>query len=364
MNFFPSFGPGGFESPGYGFGMSDFGKGQKKIPEIIVQCKKVKNTSQLQDLGSLVSLGTESSESDIKVALCDFTLASLEKHQTVALILLIPPSFAPKELYNSFSYILDFLDKLPSRLQTGLALKWVRSAIFADLQNQLYDSKILHGLYEKNPDLYAAPYLYLCSAADHPISMETVFSGDVRINALTLYYSAINKMLLADYNAAEMDFIRALTLSKKNRDMKDSILTKLSLCSFLNRTPEEIFKRRIPLSRSLPKIANEIWKFDRNLDLTFLPPFYKRFLSEIAYEHSRGVILNLASTVTVIKLEEAQEFIGKEVPINVLLENLKAEGTLITTINEGYIYFNDTSKTQLYETKIKQVEQIFESLNV
>lgn len=332
-------------------------------PEIIVQCKKLKNISQLQHIGSFIPLGSELSSSDLKEALSKTTLESLEKYQIVMLIYLIQPSFAPKELYDAFSSINSIFDQLPSRMQTGLAIKWVRTSILSSRHNELFNSHIIHELYEKNPDLYTAPYLYLCSATDHPEFIETNFSGDVRINAETLYFAAINKMLLAEYSKAELDLINALALSKKCRDMKDSILSKLSLCSFLNRTPEKIFRRKVPYGRTLPKIAEEIWNFDIALDTSFFPPFYNRFAQEIAYEHARGVILNLASTVTVIKLEDAQKLAGKDIDINVLLETLQAEKSLVATIKDDCIYFDDSSKIDLLSTRIQEVQQLIESLS-
>lgn len=331
-------------------------------PEIITQCKKLKNISQLQYLGSFMTLGSELSTSDLQKILSKSTLDKMEKHQIVMLILLIPASFSPKELFEAFESIIEIINQLPSRMQTGLAMKWVRTAVLAGRLPEFYDSSIIHEFFKANPDLYSAPYLYLCSAYDKPVSIEVSLSGDVRINAEAYYYSAINKMLLSDYNNAEIDLIRALTLSKKCSDMKDSILSKLSLCSFLNRTPECVFRGRVPTGRVLPRVVDEIWNFEKPLDTSLFPPFYKRFTQEIVYEHARCVLLNLASTVTVMKLEDVQELIG-ECEVEMIAEVLKAEESLMVTIKDGCIYFNDSSKSDLLNIKIQEVQQLMQSLS-
>jgi hypothetical protein len=226
-------------------------------------------------------------------------------------------------------------------------MRCVRTAVLARNVDSLYASRALQGLFDADPRLFQKPLLYLTAHTSNPIVTEPLFSGEMRSDAILLYYVAANKLLARCFAEADADLVHAWELSAAAKDMRPSIIQAMSLTAFLTGQPWELFSARLP-AKYLPPTSptRKLWRLDGPLP-TPLPRLYERFSYEITREHARRVILDTARVATRVPLGVLTKWCGDP-----QIQGIVPPGEVTVRVEGNVVHLGEPSLAPIVEAHI------------
>lgn len=306
-------------------------KNSNPIEKPLIQITKF---DDLKSIGDLFEKSKDLELNVIKVLFSEKYLTQLHIPGIVALIMLTPLQKAPNHLYDFLSkviYVKPFLEnlaKIPDNYQYCIAMKFAKVACICNKVPEAVQLEVYNHLLGTNPTIYMPSLLYIHAQIKDPFTCPIQYRKDGRIDTITLYYLSLNHMLKDEFREAEFLLRKCYLLSKSCKDIRPSIIHKLSLASFLNRTPRDVFKLYIP-EKHFPKgIAGDIWE-PRLINTSQLDGFYQEFESKIVKESARRIILDYAETTSAISTKDLCKACGvKQNDLNKILDELAASGDL------------------------------------
>ncbi|OHT01445.1 hypothetical protein TRFO_31775 [Tritrichomonas foetus] len=335
-----------------------------KKNNLIAEIKKIVTFNDLTKIGSLIE---EGQSLDVKTATDLFNIKQMKDlpiPSMIALILIAPLKTVPGLIFqyieNVYFQNLPTFVELHNDYKTGIVMRYVRAAVLCSKGVETFKNGFLHQLQKENPGLYSAPLLYLAAQIDNPMTLNIRLTKNPRIDTLTTYYLGVNYIMLKNWDEAEKLLIKALALSKYCKDIRPSIIHKMSLASFLNKTPKSVFTNRIAPKNLLPGQSSKIWGLDGNYDSDRVDFFYRAFAHEIRQEHIRRVIIDFAETTTRVLLTDLTTAcgFGNTIKPNQIEEHVKAlikAGEIQASISKDFVEFESVSLQAHVETEMNNV---------
>lgn len=279
-------------------------------------------------------------------------------YQKFGIAMIVPISFAPLPIYTILHENVNQFDSIPEELKAGFALRLARSAAMCNKGQQLLKENILQTLLGKSVETYSLAYLYLCAQLQEPTDFEPQLSTDIRTNAMTLYYLAINRMLLNRFEDAEQALQRAFVLTKGCKDFRPNVIEKLSLASFLNHTPYSVFLSFLP-EKYYPQAGSQalIWDLNAKIDSSVLNSYYSFFTSAIIQEHTRRIILDYSLTVEKIPIKMLQTQCNVD-SIETYIAQMQSLGEIDAKIVSHNVIFNGPVISDKIKTQVANVSDL------
>ncbi|KAH0785999.1 hypothetical protein GPJ56_010133 [Histomonas meleagridis] len=254
--------------------------------------------------------------------------------------------------------VLQVFVECPNIIKTSIAMRVIRAAALSKTLQRLYETNLIQQLYQKNKTVFNLPMLYLAAQSKRPDStLHPTISMSTRNDVLQYYYSGINQMNLKNFEDANIDFAKALTLAKALEfdEIIRSIIDKLSLSSFLSHTQRDVFLKRIPIYLKLDGPYEKIW--DINSEIDRYDSFMNSFSYEISRERTRRLIIDLALTTSRINIDHFVELCG---PVDEAKKMTQNEIEII--VNDDMITFNGPFLLEKVQNKIQDLTVILDVL--
>ncbi|KAH0789588.1 hypothetical protein GPJ56_006474 [Histomonas meleagridis] len=318
---------------------------------------KLKSPEDLLSLGTEIKLSKSGKFNKVFLSLDEKTIKSLTPEQIMGLCILIPLPQGAKlflQIFGEFVLYKHIISKKTYKeysTKIGLSMKYVRALAETDYIKDPEVPKIMKQLYEFDKVLYTTAYLYYLCQSKHPDnSVDPIVTGVGRVDVLNFYYSGINRLLLKEYSRAESDLIHSLLLSKHAKDVRQQIISKLSIASFLNHTSYEVFISRLKPKFRTIREKDPIWKLDSPIECK--DKFLKIFAKELTIEHAIRVLVDAANTMTVVPLEQIKALCGVE-EIEPIINHLRKSGEINITIKDDIVSFAGVCINNKIEDEIK-----------
>lgn len=341
------------------FQMEPFDK-KPKYPSLITSLLSISSLSPgtINHIGLLLTNFHSRSYHELKSLTTNQYLSVLAQHYSsfTALGIVLPVHTAPDIAYMVILEIAkcEHFVTVPHTIQIMLLLNLVRASALLGKSEELFQLHLLQTLYQNNQAHLLLPLLYLSAQAQKPISVQlnkTVFTRNHRYNCLLLYYHGINCLLLGDFRSAELSLLEAFTLTKFCKDMRESVLQKLSLASFLNHTPYSVLCSHLPEKHQPSGYAFNIWSLDGQFRSVQSDKFYAKFSQLINIEHARRVIIDYAHVTTRMNLEDLYRACDTK-SIKPILERIP---DLQYEIQDQIIIFKDISLEHAISQEIAKI---------
>jgi hypothetical protein len=188
-------------------------------------------------------------------------------------------------------------------------MNYARAVIRSNRQESVLSGGIFQKLYSKAPEVFQLPVLYFSAHTNSPQVLSVVQTGQPRADALTYYYSAINKLLKGDPREADAEFVYSWKLSKAAKDLRPEIAEGMWLSAFLSGIPKPIVAARIPKKyHPLKGGAAEIWSISGSVDTMMVKwqGLFQRLGPAIRKARAKRILVRIAQTTEAIKLRELQ----------------------------------------------------------
>lgn len=327
-----------------------------------------------EDLKSIGDLIEKSNETELKVFEGFYTdkfISQLHPPGVIALIMITPLQKASSGVYSLASscvyakpFINDPLTKLNEHFQFSVAMRFACAACLCNKGAEVLQHEGFNSMYKSNPVIYGPPLLYIHAQIKDPLILPIQYRKEGRIDTMALYYLGVNHMLKREFQEAEFLFMKSYLLSKTCKDIRPSIIHKLSLASFLNRTPSEVFFRTIPRKHHPNGMVGSLWTL-KPVDLGRLDGFYHEFEKEIVIESARRIVLDFAETSTAISVKDLAKACNiKQTELKKILDNLSKFGDIQHTITqEGIINFESVAFVQPVNEELVNVQNLFKLIN-
>lgn len=329
-------------------GMMQLPGEKKNYLEIIKgELNTVKNMDDLKSIGEIVKIATKLDKRDIEELLSLKFNQSKMLPQIVALCIVVPVNVAPKPLNTLIKKIIPDFNSLTKNIQNGLTYKYVETGLLSGEGRQLFEEGVVASLSTDSPAYFAGPYLYLLASIKNPIDIfekhSITYSKSARIDTMTLYHYGEVLLLLNNYDKSEKYLLRAYKLAKRAKisSLIEPIVDYLSLASFLNHVPYDVFCKYIKYTQQPKNFALSIWDIDHpgylnNIDDKY--EYFTYFKGEILREHTRRVIFDYAETTSEMTLQSLCEACNND-NIEEVLSSLRSSGELKFKIHDGNIKF-------------------------
>lgn len=325
---------------------------------LLLEILEIKDYRDLKNLGNLID---EFKYTDKQVPITIFLENNkLTPIQILALCIVAPVQVEPEIIYRLLRENVNHFSDCGKSFYTGLAMRLVAYACMSNNGEKLYEDNIIQDLVQKSPEYFTCALLFLTAQIQRPIEVDPHFTKDIRCYAMSLYYHGINMLLLHKYKDAENSFSHALLFSKGCKDIRTSLIDKLSLASFLNRTPKSVFYSRLN-EKYYPVYgcSAEIWEITCPLSTEHFSTFYDVFVDDIMREYSRRVILHFSVNVTKITITKLSEKCSGS-NVEEILDELRKLGEIQYEINDGVVIFQDIILTNKIDTQIQEVTSLMQ----
>lgn len=351
--------------------MMDLNRPDKKGNPLEKALLQITKNEDLKTIGDLIE---RSNETELKVFEGFYTdkfISQLHPPGIVALIMVTPLQKASLAVYQLASsciyskpYINDHLPKLHDHFQFSIAMRFACAACLCNKGAEALQLEGFNALYKSNPIIYAPSLLYIHAQIKDPLILPIQYRKEGRIDTMALYYLGVNHMLKRNFQDAEFLFMKSYLLSKTCKDIRPSIIHKMSLASFLNRTPSEVFFRTIPRKHHPSGMVGSLWTL-KPVDLGQLDGFYREFEKEIVSESARRIVLDFAESSTAISVKDLAKACSiKQTDLKKVLDNLSKLGDIQHTITqEGIINFESVAFVQPVNEELVNVQNLFKLIN-
>ena len=349
----------------------EFNNRQEKVNPLEKALVAITKEDDLKNIGDLFEKFNEAEIKVIDSFYTDRFISQLHPHGVIALVMLTPIEKTPSHILNfvsgyiySKSFITEVLSKIPENYQYGIAMRYVKAAYLCNKGLEAINLEGFVSLYKSNPTLYTPPILFIHAQVKEPLTPQIQYRKDGRIDTITLYYLALNFMLKKDFQQAEFLLTKAFILSKSCKDVRPNIINKLSLASFLNRTPKEVFCNISPQKHFPKGISGSLWAL-KPIDPSQLDSYYREFEKDIVTESARRIILDYAETSTAVSSKDLAKACGiKPNELQRLLSELGKSGDLSCTITQdGNVQFTSIALMQPVNTELVNVTKLFKSIS-
>jgi hypothetical protein len=326
--------------------------------KIQMNIKAIKETAQLDSLGDLITEVNKSGfPSFVSRLLTDAKpFANYETFQAVAIGLILPIVISPGPSYDFLKKLVTWenFQKISPKYQLPCVMKLIRASALVKKASQLLNEQIVLKLWQTDNVLWQMPMLYLTVEAAEYWEIEPELTRDVRVDTLGFYYSAMNQLMARKFQVADRQMMRAWALSKGAKDVRTAILTGMSLTAFLAKVPHRVFKARVKRKYTSPG-ANfmGIWSLDRG-GSAVNPKLYRPFTEELKTEHARRVIIDVARSVTSVKLFDLRLYTDEQDPTRVF-QALKESGELDVVVKGDTVYLTRPKFGARLETVIAEL---------
>jgi hypothetical protein len=300
---------------------------------LLLGIASISNVKDLDNLGSFIAAASK--------ALTPTTLSSFLNSrvshavtdlQLVAIGLILPLSAHPPRSFVFLSYALPRASHLPRRIRRCLLLRMARAAVLSDQAESLLATGELQRRCRDDPTAFELPLLYLAAHCATPHVVDRpVFAGDARTDAITLYWSGINKLLAREFLASDTDLLHAWQLSKAAKDIRPAVIEAMALAAFLAGKSPRVFASRVPRKWAAGvKWAARLWDEER-IDFVGMPPLYRRLQTEVKIEHARRVVEGMALSVSRVRINDLMRISQIDSLEELVGIELQAEGDVIVS---------------------------------
>jgi hypothetical protein len=261
----------------------------------------------LDNLGSFFPYAREVlTSAALKSVLNSRILRPFTDLQLIALGLIVPVDADAERSLVFLAYLIPKSLLYPRRFRTCLLMKMLRAAAICGQAEQLLRTGGLQRRYQEEAAVAQLPLLYLCAHTSDFLSIEPVTVGDARTDAITFYWSGVNKLLAKQWDASDVDLTCAWQLAKAAKDAQPAIIQAMALAVFLSGAGREVVGARAG-EKSLDRNAAELWDLDAPIDAREWPDLYFNFESEIRAEHARRIVVRIADSAESMPLKELLE---------------------------------------------------------
>jgi hypothetical protein len=223
--------------------------------------------------------------------------------QLIGLGLILPVEVDAERSLVFLAYLIPKSLLYPRRFRTCLLMKMLRAAVLCGQAEQLLRTGDLHRRHTEDAAFGQLPLLYLSAHTSDFLSIDPVTVGDARTDAITFYWSGVNKLLAKRFGESHTDLTRAWQLSKAAKDARPAIIEAMALAVFLNRGGSEMVEARAG-KKWLTRNGAGLWDLDEAIDEREWPDLYVALERPIRAEHARRIVLKLADKAERIPLKE------------------------------------------------------------
>jgi hypothetical protein len=221
--------------------------------------------------------------------------------QLLALGLMLPLEVDAERSFVFLAYLVPKSVLYPRRFRTCLLMKMARAAIICGEAEQLLRTGDLHRRYREEVAVAQLPLLYLSAHTYNFLIIEPVTVGDARTDAITFYWSGVNKLLAKQFIDCDVDLARAWQLSKAAKDARPAIVQAMALAAFLNGGGCEVVEARGG-EKWLNRNGAELWHLDAPLNARDWSHLYANLETEIRAEHARRIAVKIAENAETMPL--------------------------------------------------------------
>lgn len=343
----------------------------KKVNPLEKGLTQVTKNDDLKTIGDLIEKSKEVELKAFEQLYTDKYISQLRPAGLIALIMVTPLQKAPLAVYNlvsngiySKTYINENLVKIPEHYQFSVAMRFAYAACLCNKGQEALQLEGLNILYKNNPAIYTSPILYIHAQIKDPLILDIQYrKTSKRIDTMALYYLGLNYMLKKNYHEAEFLFMKSYLLSRTCKDIRPNIIHKLSLASFLNRTPHEVFLQTIPHKHQPTGFVGSLWSL-KPIDVSKLDGYYHEFEKEIVFESARRIVIDFAETSTAISVKDLAKACNiKQTELKKVLDDLMKCGDLVfTTTQDGIVQFTSVNVVQSVQEELETVSKLFTAL--
>jgi hypothetical protein len=325
--------------------------------------KQINQFSQLDMIGELIDDALRDFPRFIKdIAKNASPFSSFTNTQVIAIGLITPIPLNPKVAYQVLVKVVNSSGfcGAPVKWQLACLMRLVRASSLAHKSRELFLARTVHDFHERDPKTFQVSLFYLYVESLNFIDAVPELTHDLRADAITFYYSGLNRLLHRQFAIADEHLQRSWVLSKAAKDMRTSIVNKMSLAAFLAGAPRAVFDDRLPHKYLPTGTFLNIWNLDgkyKQGDVT--GAVCSHLTAEITEEHTRRLILDMALSTSVLPVAMVKERLGVR-DLDGSFEKMRREGTINLKIESDAVVFSRPSLVPVLEAELAELKRRYQ----
>jgi hypothetical protein len=324
--------------------------------------KQINQFSQLDMISELITDALRDFPSFIRQIASDPTpFASYTNPQVVAIGLITPIPLNPSLAYQVLLKIanLSGFRGAPAKWQLACLMRLVRASSLSRTSRELFDARTIHGFYERDRKGFQAPLFYLAVESLNFLDQVPELTHDLRADALTFFYSGLNRLLHREFTVADEHLQRSWVLSKAAKDMRGSIVNHMSLAAFLAGVPRAVFEDRLPRKYVPNGTFLSIWNLEGKYKQGDIAgAVCGQFILELTAEHTKRLLLDMALSASTVPVTTARERLGIN-DLASLFEKLRPDG-LDLRIQGDAVVFSRPNLVPVIEAELAALKRRYQ----
>jgi hypothetical protein len=230
-------------------------------------------------------------------------------------------------------------------------MRLVRASSLSRKSRELFDARTIHGFHERDRKGFQAPLFYLSVESLNFLDQVPELTHDLRADALTFFYSGLNRLLHREFTIADEHLQRSWVLSNVAKDMRRSIANNMSLAAFLAGVPRAVFEDRLPRKYVPNGPFLSIWNLEgkyKQGDIT--GAVCAQFTLELTEEHTKRLLLDMALSASTVPVTTVRERLGIN-DLSSLFERLRHD-RLDLKIQADAVLFSRPSLAPVIEAEL------------